>query len=64
MAVVGFDDFEAAPLVGLTTVGVPLFDMGCKAAEMAIDALDRGLEEKYIVIPPKLIIRETCGCSR
>ncbi len=64
VAVVGFDNFEAAPLVGLTTVGVPLFDMGCKAAEMAIDALDRELDEKYIVLPPELIIRETCGCSR
>ncbi len=62
IAVVGFDNSEASPLVGLTTIAVPLFDMGRRAAEMALDALD-GESQQHIVVPTELIVRESCGCN-
>jgi DNA-binding LacI/PurR family transcriptional regulator len=57
----GFDDCEAAPLIGLTTVHVPLYDMGYEAAKMAQEALDKGMTDKHIVMPSRLVIRESCG---
>jgi LacI family transcriptional regulator len=63
IAVAGFDDSEAAPLVGLTTVAVPLLDMGRHAAEMALDARDGTLEKQHITVQTKLIVRDSCGCT-
>ena len=62
IAVVGFDNCEASALVGLTTVDVPLLDMGRYAAKMAFDAMDDEPEEMHVIVPAELIIRESCGC--
>jgi DNA-binding LacI/PurR family transcriptional regulator len=63
IAVTGFDESEVSPLVGLTTVAVPLFDMGRHAAEMALDSLNGELEQQHIIVPAELVIRESCGCT-
>jgi len=63
IAVCGFDNCEAAPLVGLTTVAVPFEEMGSRAAEMALDILNGKLKEKHIIVAANLLVRESCGCG-
>jgi DNA-binding LacI/PurR family transcriptional regulator len=64
IAIAGFDNFEAAPLVGLTTVSASLYDMGRCAADMALGAMGNMQEREvsHIIVPAKLVVRETCGC--
>ena len=64
VALAGFDDCEAAALVGLTTVNVPLFDMGREAALLALASLEEDMSGRHTVIPSRLVVRETCGCGR
>jgi len=58
--VVGFDDVEVAPYVGLTTVHQPLEDSGRLAVERLVGALDGGepgpLEPR---LPLELKVRRT-----
>jgi len=64
IAVVGFDNSAASPLVGLTTVSVPLFDMGCRAAELALDAVvDSVKQPQHLIIPTEIVVRDSCGCQ-
>ena len=62
VAMAGFDDCEAAELVGLTTVNVPLFDMGREAARLALASLDEDLSNRHTVMASRLVVRKTCGC--
>jgi len=62
IAIIGFDDIKAASLVHppLTTVSQPVYEMGEKAFQLAVDAAEkREKKPKDIVIEPKLIIRGT-----
>ncbi len=73
LAVVGFDDIEFSQscLVPLTTMALPKYDIGARAAGLLIrkieqrqqtDAGEISLEEVHrIVLKCKLIIRESCG---
>lgn len=63
IAVTGFDNTEASVLVGLTTVAVPMFDMGREAAKLAMNALNDDESTPHIVAPTTLVVRESCGCS-
>jgi LacI family transcriptional regulator len=63
LALAGFDDCEAAELVGLTTVNVPLFDTGREAARLALDSLDDDLSNRHTVMASRLVVRKTCGCG-
>ncbi len=63
IAVVGFDNCEASALVGLTTIAVPLLDMGRYAAQMALDALDGESKLQHVIVPSELVIRNSCGCK-
>jgi len=62
IAVTGFDNSEASSLVGLTTVAVPLLDMGRHAAETALGLLNGEHVQQHIIVPTELVIRESCGC--
>ncbi len=42
LSVIGFDDIEIAPYVGLTTVRQPLAASGARAAAIVLDLLERG----------------------
>ncbi len=68
VAVVGFDDTPIARflLPPLTTVRVPIAELGEQAALRLIDALRGGpaLIEYHAVLPTSLIIRASCGASR
>lgn len=62
IAVMGFDDFEFARYVepALSTIHVPYYDMGCRAAEVLIDHLQgKTVAEKRIVLTTRLIMRRS-----
>lgn len=68
LALAGFDDIAAAEYLrpALTTVHVPIVELGTVAAQQLIDAIKaRGANaetrQKH-VLPTGLVIRESCGC--
>lgn len=68
IALVGFDDFEAAPLLrpGITVVRQPIESMARMAAEVLFARLAEGGGEpapKRIVLPVELVVRGSCGAS-
>lgn len=64
LALVSFDDFPWAPLLdpALTVVDQPPQKMGIRATELILaePAQDEPVE---IVVPPTLIIRQSCGAD-
>ena len=60
VAMTGYDDSELASLIGLTTVNIPFIDMGREAAKLAIAALKGDNSTPHVVMPTKLVIRESC----
>ena len=62
IAVAGFDDFSFASEVSpsLTTLSVPGFEMGARAAELLLDLIaEPGSAPQDVVFPTKLLIRES-----
>ena len=68
IAVVGVGDIALGDLlrVPLTTVGWSRTDQGRHAAELLLNSLDddNDAEPQRIIIPPRLIVRESSGASR
>jgi LacI family transcriptional regulator len=71
LAIVGFDDFELAPLlaVPLTTVRQPAAELGRSATRLLLDWI-RGSSgsgartlHARVVLPTELVIRRSCGCE-
>lgn len=63
VAIIGFDDIDSARHLKLTTVQVPLMQMGRVAAETAIGAVTQQDYQKKNVLPTRLVIRRSCGCQ-
>ncbi len=71
VAIVGFDDFELAPLlaVPLTAVRQPAAQLGRSATRLLLDWIRRAPEldmrslRAQVVLPTELIIRRSCGCE-
>lgn len=65
IAVVGFDDSDEAKqfLPSLTTVSQPLQEIGHTAVSSLLSLLRNEQMPQQIVIPSKLIVRNSCGCS-
>lgn len=66
IAIVGFTDDIRAPLldVPLTTVHQPAYEVGKRAAEKLIRAIESDSEEiENVMVPTTLKIRSSCGCS-
>ena len=64
LAVVGFDDTRVARMThpGLTTVRVPMAQMGATAIELLCKRLsDSDVAPTRITLQPELVIRESCG---
>ncbi len=61
--VVGFDDIDKSrsSSPGLTTVRQPLFECGSIAVQKAIELLNGKKVPKTIILPSKLIVRQSCG---
>jgi LacI family transcriptional regulator len=69
IAIIGFDDFEAAPLlaVPLTAVRQPAAELGRSATRLLLDwirsrSLDSRPVHSRIVLPTELVLRRSCGC--
>lgn len=65
VVVVGFDDHALAANVSptLTTVHQPIFDLGVKAAELALAAVvGQHPAPDVVTLPTHLVLRESCGC--
>jgi LacI family transcriptional regulator len=66
IALVGFDDraFAAHLPVPLTTIALPLLEMGVQAANRLFAALaGEPLKNERIYVPCQLVIRESCGAK-
>jgi len=71
VAIVGFDDFELAPLlaVPLTAVRQPAVQLGRSATRLLLDWIQRppGSDLRtlraQVILPTELIIRRSCGCD-
>lgn len=64
IAVVGFDDLEAANLTQppLTTVRQPIRRTGVTAVETLFDVIENGPEPvRRVILPTQLVIRDSCG---
>ena len=67
IAVVGVGDIALGDLlrVPLTTVGWSRRDQGRHAAELLLNSIDRDSDEpQRVIIPPRLIVRESSGAPR
>lgn len=62
VALVGFDDFPWADAFHprLTTVAQPTYELGAEAARLL---LDPAAPADDVVLPPRLIVRESCGAG-
>jgi LacI family transcriptional regulator len=71
VAIVGFDDFELAPLlkVPLTAVRQPAAELGRSATRLLLEWIRRGpgsdvrALRSQVVLPTELVIRRSCGCE-
>ena len=70
LAIIGFDDFELAPLlaVPLTAVRQPAAELGRSATRMLLQWIRSGTSgarsfSMQVVLPTELIIRRSCGCG-
>jgi DNA-binding LacI/PurR family transcriptional regulator len=64
MALVGFDDISIAKYVDprLTTVRLPAFDLGWRAARLCLQLVEReNGQEMGTLLPVELVIRDSCG---
>ena len=70
VALVGFDDLPIAASLqpALTTVRQPIEQMGSMAADLLLSLLDNPPEEhppaQKLILPAKLVVRESCGALR
>jgi LacI family transcriptional regulator len=64
VAVTGFDDIPLARYLGLTTVRVPLAEIGARAVGRLVDALDGGdLSPDTLTVATELVVRGTTALS-
>ena len=65
ISLVGFGDTDVAGLqtVPLTTIKIPMREIGMKAAEIILQKVEtkKSVENKKIVLPVRLIVRKSCG---
>lgn len=68
MALISFDDFDAATLVRptITVIQQPMIELGRRAASQLLSRMNCHEEWKSssLVLPTDLIIRESCGCGK
>ena len=60
LAVIGFDDIDAAEVLGLTTVRQPLRDTGLRGTELLLEALHgERRDPAQLLVPLTVIARRT-----
>src|SRR6185503_9240448 len=66
IAVIGFDDILDARSLSpsLTTIRHPTFSLGYQAVTTLLDHIRGDTDpSQHVVVPPRLIIRQSCGCQ-
>ncbi len=63
IALIGFDDIETARHLGLTSVHVPMRELGAAAAEAAFQQISGGVTHHQRVLSTSLTIRTSCRCK-
>jgi DNA-binding LacI/PurR family transcriptional regulator len=62
LSVMGFDDIDVSPYLGLTTIRQPLYESGSRAAEMLLSLLSGDLEvPDSLELPIELVVRRSTG---
>lgn len=65
LSVIGFDDIDVAPYVGLSTVRQPLEESGAAAARCLMGLLAaEGSEPAHTFLPVEVVVRATTGPTR
>jgi DNA-binding LacI/PurR family transcriptional regulator len=67
ISLVGYDNLEEVEYhrIALTTVDQPRFNMGHQAVTLLLERLEQHrVEAKHVVLPPKLVVRDTTGPPR
>ena len=66
VAAIGFDDVLDArsSTPSLTTVRHPTFTLGYRAVETTLDLIEGKAPALPVVVPTRLIVRQSCGCGR
>jgi len=60
VAIVGFDDMDAARYFDLTTVQVPMRLLGKEAAKLAIKLIEKQEQITRVILPTRLVLRGSC----
>jgi methyl-accepting chemotaxis protein/DNA-binding LacI/PurR family transcriptional regulator len=65
IAVMGFDGFRDSRLVTppLSTIDPNWFELGKRAVESVLELISRGSIPEMTLVPPRLIVAQTCGCE-
>ena len=62
LAVVGYNDIEVAAYLGLTTVHIPMRELGRYGVELLLEAIDSPeAAPERMVLPAELVVRTTSG---
>jgi len=64
VAIIGFDDIESARLLNLSTIHVPMTELGATAAEAALQQISNTVTQTQRVLPTSLVLRRSCGCEK
>ncbi|MBN1889619.1 MAG: substrate-binding domain-containing protein, partial [Thermoflexales bacterium] len=64
VAVASFDDFRQSQVVTppLTTANPSFYELGQQAVEILLALLDGQSVPEEVVVPPRLMVRQSCGC--
>jgi len=64
VAIVGFDDMDAARHFDLTTAHVPMRLLGKEAARQAIKLIEKQEQVDRVILPTRLVVRGSCQSTR
>jgi LacI family transcriptional regulator len=67
VAIVGFDDIPTSAKTDppLTTIRQPVVQMGSKAVDLLIDAIESGTRPpQKVFVDTELVVRESCGAAK
>jgi DNA-binding LacI/PurR family transcriptional regulator len=64
LAVVGYNDVEISRYLGLTSVRVPMREMGRRGIALLLRALEEpSTPPEHVRLPAELVVRQTCGAT-
>lgn len=64
VSVIGYNDIEIAPYLGLTTMRVPMRELGHRGVKLLVNLVeDPGSSPEQIRLPAELVVRQTTGAA-